>query len=208
MAASDTKLFESSQALFCAVVDYLGKPIIGNKRPPNYLAFQREYGSVISRVKSKVKTGSVTQKNIDDFLTKNKDWYDSSINIANELFRATKTISRKTFNRIKPPGISLFYVRGDKTSRDVMSDVATIWKYTNDYVKRKNKDSNQNDLTFNDLNKWSPADIYLVSQKGKMVMRQLASGGVLSGGVKIGKTKIDSLTNMQSFAVLNSLIKL
>ena len=207
MAASDTKLFESSQALFCAVVDYLGKPIIGNKRPPNYLAFQREYGSVISRVKSKVKTGSVTQKNIDDFLTNNKDWYDSSINIANELFRATKTISRKTFNRIKPPGISLFYVRGDKTSRDVMSDVATIWKYTNDYVKRKNKDSNQNDLTFNDLNKWSPADIYLVSQKGKMVMRQLASGGVLSRGVKIGKTKIDSLTNMQSFAVLNALMK-
>ena len=207
MAASDTKLFESSQALFCAVVDYLGKPIIGNKRPPNYPAFQREYGSVISRVKSKVKTGSVTQKNIDDFLTKNKDWYDSSINIANELFRATKTISRKTFNRIKPPGISLFYVRGDKTSRDVMSDVATIWKYTNDYVKRKNKDSDQNDLTFNDLNKWSPADIYLVSQRGKMVMRQLASGSVISRGVKIGKTKIDSLTNMQSFAVLNALMK-
>ena len=207
MAASDTKLFESSQALFCAVVDYLGKPIIGNKRPPNYPAFQREYGSVISRVKSKVKTGSVTQKNIDDFLTKNKDWYDSSINIANELFRATKTISRKTFNRIKPPGISLFYVRGDKTSRDVMSDVATIWKYTNDYVKRKNKDSTQNDLTFNDLNKWSPADIYLVSQRGKMVMRQLASGSVISRGVKIGKTKIDSLTNMQSFAVLNALMK-
>ena len=155
MAASDTKLFESSQALFCAVVDYLGKPIIGNKRPPNYPAFQKEYGSVVKIVKSKVKTGSVTQKNIDDFLTKNKDWYDSSINIANELFRATKTISRKTFNRIKPPGISLFYVRGDKTSRDVMSDVATIWKYTNDYVKRKNRDSGQNDLTFNDLNKWS-----------------------------------------------------
>ena len=208
MAASDTKLFESSQALFCAVVDYLGKPIIGNKRPPNYLAFQREYGSVISRVKSKVKTGSVTQKNIDDFLTKNKDWYDSSINIANELFRATKIISRKTFNRIKPPGISLFYVRGDKTSRDVMSDVATIWKYTNDYVKRKNRDSDQNDLTFNDLNKWSPADIYLASGRGRMVMRQLSQHGKVMGkGVKIGKTTIDTLENMKSFAVLNSLIK-
>ena len=62
MAASDTKLFESSQALFCAVVDYLGKPIIGNNRPPNYPAFQEEYGSVVKIVKSKVKTGSVTQK--------------------------------------------------------------------------------------------------------------------------------------------------
>tara|TARA_B100001778_G_C18558459_1_gene616602 strand:+ start:52 stop:1509 length:1458 start_codon:yes stop_codon:yes gene_type:complete len=207
MAASDTKLFESSQALFCAVVDYLGKPIIGNKRPPNYPAFQKEYGSIVNRVKNKVRTGSVTQKNIDDFLTKNKDWYDSSINIANELFRATKTISRKTFNRIKPPGIGLFYIRGDKTSNDVMSDVATIWKYTNDYVKRKNRDSDQNDLTFNDLNKWSPADIYLVSGKGRVIMRQLARGSVLSKGVKIGKTTIDSLTNMQSFAVLNALMK-
>ena len=205
MAASDTKLFESSQALFCAVVDYLGKPIIGNKRPPNYLAFQREYGSVISRVKSKVKTGSVTQKNIDDFLTKNKDWYDSSINIANELFRATKTISRKTFNRIKPPGISLFYVRGDKTSRDVMSDVATIWKYTNDYVKRKNKDSNQNDLTFNDLNKWSPADIYLASADAQRNFKKLATGQKVS--IKVGNFKITSIDNFQDFSVLNLLIK-
>ena len=99
-------------------------------------------------MKNKVKTGSVTQKNIDDFLTKNKDWYDSSINIANELFRATKTISRKTFNRIKPPGISLFYVRGDKTSRDVMSDVATIWKVVNKAVKEKNKLENKNCLLY------------------------------------------------------------
>ena len=38
-------------------------------------------------------------------------------------------------------------------------------------------------------------------------MRQLASGSVISRGVKIGKTKIDSLTNMQSFAVLNALMK-
>ena len=209
MAASDTKLFESSQALFCAVVDYLGKPIIGNKRPPNYPAFQEEYGSIIKIVKRKVKTGAVTQKNIDDFLSnpKNQDWYESSINVANELFKATKTIARKTYNRIKPVGISLFYVRGDKSSRDVMSDISTIWKYTNDYVKRKNRVRAENDLVFNDLNKWSPADIYLVSAKGRIIIRQLASGSVLSKGVKIGKTTIDSLTNMQSFAVLNSLMK-
>ena len=46
-------------------------------------------------------------------------------------------------------------------------------------LKEKIEIVNQNDLTFNDLNKWSPADIYLVSQKGKMVMRQLASTEVL-----------------------------
>ena len=61
-SSSDTKFFESAQALFCAVVDYLGKPIVGNKRPPNYAALKREYGSIINRVKSKVKTGSVSEK--------------------------------------------------------------------------------------------------------------------------------------------------
>ena len=205
----DTKFFESAQALFCAVVDYLGKPIVGNKRPPNYAAFKKEYGSIINRVKSKVKTGSVSEKNIEDFLKipKNQEWYDSSINVANELFRASKTISRKTFNRIRPPGISLFYVRGDSASRTVMSDIETIWKYTNTAVKKRNRLEGINDLTFNDINKWSPADIYLVSQKGRMVMRQLANGSVLSRGVKIGKTEIDSLASMESFAILNALIK-
>ena len=32
-SSSDTKFFESAQALFCAVVDYLGKPIKGKDRP-------------------------------------------------------------------------------------------------------------------------------------------------------------------------------
>lgn len=205
--ADSPKLSESSQALFCAVVDYLGKPITGNKRPPNYPAFQKEYGSIVNRVKNKVKTGSVSITNIEKYLTDNKDWYESSINIANQLFNATRTISRKTYNRIKPVGISLFYIRGDKGTRDIMSDISIIFKYTNNAVQRRNKLEGINDLSFNDINKWSPADIYLASQKGRMTMRQLASGKVMSRGVKVGKTTIDSLTNMTSFSVLNALIK-
>ena len=208
-SSQDTKFFESAQALFCAVVDYLGKPIVDSKRPPNYAAFKRQYGNVITKVKRNVRTGAVTIKNIEDFLTipKNQEWYDSSINVANELFRASKIISRKTFNKIKPPGINLFYVRGDKTSQDVMSDVATIWKVVNKAVKEKNKLENKNDLTFNDLNKWSPADIYLTSMKGRKIMHQLARGRNMSPGIKIGKTTIESLDSMESFSVLNSLIR-
>ena len=207
--SQDTKFFESAQALFCAVVDYLGKPIVDSKRPPNYAAFKRQYGNVISKVKRNVRTGAVTIKNIEDFLTipKNQEWYESSINVANELFRASKIISRKTFNKIKPPGISLFYVRGDKTSQDVMSDIAKIWKHTNNKVKEKNTLEKKNDLTFNDLNKWSPADIYLTSMKGRIIMHQLARGRNMSPAVKIGKTKIESLDSMESFSVLNSLIR-
>ena len=205
--ADSPKLSESSQALFCAVVDYLGKPINGRNRPANYPAFKKEYGAIINRVKNKVKTGSVSVSSIERYLTENKDWYESSINIANELFNATKKIAKKTYNRIKPVGISLFYIRGDKGTRDIMSDIALIWKYTNTAVKKRNRLEGINDLTFNDINKWSPADIYLASQRGRMMMRQLASGKVMSRGVKIGKTKIDSLTSMTSFSVLNAMIK-
>ena len=205
--ADSPKLSESSQALFCAVVDYLGKPINGRNRPANYPAFKKEYGAIVNRVKNKVKTGSVSVSSIERYLTENKDWYESSINIANELFNATKKIAKKTYNRIKPVGISLFYIRGDKGTRDIMSDIALIWKYTNTAVKKRNRLEGINDLTFNDINKWSPADIYLASQRGRMMMRQLASGKVMSRGVKIGKTKIDSLTSMTSFSVLNAMIK-
>lgn len=205
--ADSPKLSESSQALFCAVVDYLGKPINGRNRPANYPAFKKEYGAIVNRVKNKVKTGSVSVSSIERYLTENKDWYESSINIANELFNATKKIAKKTYNRIKPVGISLFYIRGDKGTRDIMSDIALIWKYTNTAVKKRNRLEGINDLTFNDINKWSPADIYLASQRGRMMMRQLASGKVMSRGVKIGKTKIDSLTSMTSFSVLNAMMK-
>ena len=205
--ADSPKLSESSQALFCAVVDYLGKPINGRNRPANYPAFKKEYGAIVNRVKNKVKTGSISVSSIERYLTENKDWYESSINIANELFNATEKIAKKTYNRIKPVGISLFYIRGDKGTRDIMSDIALIWKYTNTAVKKRNRLEGINDLTFNDINKWSPADIYLASQRGRMMMRQLASGKVMSRGVKIGKTKIDSLTSMTSFSVLNAMMK-
>ena len=63
-SSQETKFFESAQALFCAVVDYLGKPIVDSKRPPNYAAFKRQYGNVITKVKRNVRTGAVTIKNI------------------------------------------------------------------------------------------------------------------------------------------------
>ena len=68
-SSQDTKFFESAQALFCAVVDYLGKPIVDSKRPADYSAFKKQYGPVITRVKHKVRTEAVTIKNIEDFLT-------------------------------------------------------------------------------------------------------------------------------------------
>ena len=73
--ADSPKLSESSQALFCAVVDYLGKPINGRDRPANYPAFQRKYGSIVDRVKGKVKTGTVSVTSIEKYLTENRISY-------------------------------------------------------------------------------------------------------------------------------------
>ena len=100
--ADSPKLSESSQALFCAVVDYLGKPINDRDRPANYPAFQKKYGKIVDRVKSKVKTGSVSVTSIEKYLTENKDWYDSSINIANQLFNATKKYQEKLLIELNP----------------------------------------------------------------------------------------------------------
>ena len=145
-SSSDTKFFESAQALFCAVVDYLGKPIVDNKRPPNYSAFKEQYGNVIKRVERKVRTGAVTIKNIEDFLTipKNQEWYDSSINVANELFRASKIISRKTFNKIKPPSfkfINILYQHGIWTVHKITENntlfygLTFFWPYQTIYCQ-------------------------------------------------------------------------
>ena len=74
-------------------------------------------------------------------------------------------------------------------------------------VKERNRAERKNDLTFNNLNKWSPADIYLASSKGRMVLKQLSSGKNLTSPLKIGKSKISSLSSLVSFGVLNAVMK-
>ena len=87
-------------------------------------------------VKNKVKTPGISLSQIEKLLnTESNKWYDSSVNIANQLFVEAGRISKKTHNRIKPKGISLFYVRGDD---DVMGSIDKLWKHTNNQVKKRN----------------------------------------------------------------------
>ena len=110
--ADSPKQAEAAQALFSAIVDYTGAPIPTNI--PNYTSFSQKYKKEIRSVSRKVVTPGVSSSSIVELLNKDKDWFKSSINIANKLFSDTAKLSKKTHGRIKPKGLDLFYVRGDK----------------------------------------------------------------------------------------------
>jgi len=204
--AKSPKAAEAAQALFCAVVDYEGKII--KPIPQNYRSFMNDYGSTVKKVGRKVIIPGVTDKAIETLLIKDEEWYKSSVNIANKLFEETEKIAKKTHQRIKPKGISLFYLRDDDK---VMGSLSGLYTYTNNNVKEKNSrlssSGGKRDLTFNNLNKWSPADIYLASSRGKMILKTLDSGGTLTIPFKIGKTRIYSRDSFVSFGVLNAVLK-
>ena len=202
--ADSPKWAEAAQAIFCAVLDYEGKPF--DPKPRNYTAFKRKYGKQMKAVDRNVKHPGVSLSTIEQNLTKDQDWYDSSINIANKVFTETKNIARKTHNRIRPAGIELFYLR-DEGKGSVMGSIKDIYTHVNNTVKEKNRLTKSNDLTFNDLNKWSPADIYIASAAGKKILADIASGRQLSKPYKLGKTHLTSLDNFVTFGIFNALIR-
>ena len=90
--ADSPKEAEAAQALFCAVVDYEGKKI--SPVPPNYEAFLRTYEKTISRVRRKVVTPGISLDQIGRLLNVHRNrWYDSSVNIANQLFEDTEGLA-------------------------------------------------------------------------------------------------------------------
>ena len=202
--ADSPKWAEAAQALFSAVLDYEGKTF--DPKPRDYAAFKKEYGKQMKAVDRHVKHPGVTINQIEQNLTRDQDWYDSSINIANKIFTETKNIARKTHNRIKPEGIELFYLR-DEGPGSVMGSIDTIFTHVNNTVKQKNKDTGTNDLTFSNLNKWSPADIYIASAAGKKLLADIASGRPLTQSYKLGKLQITSLSNFVTFGVFNDLLR-
>ena len=209
--ADSPKEAEAAQALFCAVVDYEGRKI--NPIPRNYRAFATTYNRTIQRVRRKVVTPGVSIEDIGRFLRDDQDWYDSSVNIANNLLDKTEEIAKNTYNKIKPKGIDLFYVRDD---RNTFNSISKLFTYTNNRVKERNRTIDEGereiDLTFNNLNKWSPADIYLSSKYAQRLLSELASGSdrsptPLNRPIELGQTTIYSRSCFVSFGVLNALLK-
>jgi hypothetical protein len=164
--ADRTALAESAQALLCAIADLLGKTksnqIFDEKLYPEYADFRAKVGqNQINKSLQRIVTPGVSGDMIETFLTEDNSWYISSVKIAKKLVNDIGDIDKDL--KIEAAGFQkLFYFRGDD---EIMGNIENLFKYAN-----KQKYTSQ--AKFGNVNKWSPADIYLGSNKAKQTIRQ------------------------------------
>jgi len=157
--ADKTALAESSQALFCAVADFLGEnksdKMLDIKKYLTYTDFKRAVGEgIVSKAEKRIRTPGVSLTDIEIFLGKNNDWYKSSVLIALKLVKDITGVDADF--KLKQEGFqNLFYFRGDK---EVMGNIEALFKIAN-----KSPITEKNQVKFGNVNKWSPADIYLAT---------------------------------------------
>lgn len=161
--ADKTALAESSQALFCAVADFLGErksdKLLDIKKYLTFTDFKRAVGEqVISKAEKRIRTPGVSLSDIEEFLLKNNDWYKSSTLIALKLVKDITGIDADF--KLKQEGFQkLFYFRGDQ---EVMGNIEKLFKIAN-----TSPITVANQVKFGNVNKWSPADIYLATEKAR-----------------------------------------
>ena len=166
--ADKTALAESSQALFCAVADFLGEnksdKMLDVKKYLTYTDFKRAVGEgIVSKAEKRIRTPGVSLTDIETFLGKNNDWYKSSVLIAKKLIQDISSVDADF--KIKQEGFqNLFYFRGDQ---EVMGNIEKLFKIAN-----TSPITIKNQVKFGNVNKWSPADIYLATSKAKVDISQ------------------------------------
>jgi hypothetical protein len=181
--ADNTPQAESAQALFCAMADFIGAPNVDKvfdlEMYPTYKSFKEFWDETYKNDKIQnsfgkhVDSGATNLTSIENFLNKNNDWYISSVKIATTLIKDIHKISNKFSSIKRPTWSSVFYVRGD---RDVMDNIMILFKECSKTQKEINellrKDGRSVKITFGDINKWSPADIYFASPKAKEAIKK------------------------------------
>jgi hypothetical protein len=190
MAASKDDIAETSQALFCALADYVGSSKIDDwfdvKKDKNnplkdYIGFKTKWNAEFGKkgftvdaiFKDRVKSGKATFKEVDDFLTEKNDWYTSSILIAKALIEDVDNLG-KIHSKIKGIGwTSIFYEHKSVT----MDSIQKLFEAAN----KKQKDNGDADtkksfIPFGDINKWCPADIYFASNKAENEISKSCTG--------------------------------
>ena len=160
--ADKTALQESSQALFCAIADFLGidesNKLLDLKKFISYEDFKIKNQKIISNASTKIVSPGVSLKDIESFLIENEDWYKSSVLIANSLIKEISNIDSDF--KIKSSGFqNIYYFRGDS---DIMGNIQKLFNIANKSPITIKKQS-----TFGNINKWNPADIYLGSDNAK-----------------------------------------
>ena len=173
-----TSIQETGAALFCAIADVLGSSnaskALDLKMYPTYTEFKKNHSTQINQAFKAVNSPGVSLKMIEDLFESNskadREFYNSSVNIANTLIKEIGTID-KDF-KISPPSIqNIFYYRADKSGTNVMKNIGTLFSLANKQEK-----------VFGDINKWSPADIYLASNEAdKTILKEIKDAEAKKG---------------------------
>ena len=192
--ADSPKEGEAAQALFCAIADNQGTKL---ELLPNYKAFKIKYQKDIDAVKNKVKI-DMTMTALETWLSNNDEWYKSSIAIANKLLVDLEKLAKKTYNKIKPKGIDLFYVRGDE---EIFGSMQTLFTSTKKAIKKENPSA----IVFDNINKWTPADIYFASDYARTLLSNIAKGQDVK--FTIGSVKTINLHYFRNFNLLNEFLR-
>ena len=152
---------EASQALFCAIADFVGSTkidsVLNLNTYPTYGKFRNKHSHLIKQSYNKLHTPSINFSRIEAFLIEKVSWYESAVLTAHKIITSLLSID-SDFARLERPGWdNIFYVRGAKAdksrSANAMENIEALFKA-----------ANKNDNQFGDVNKWSPADIYFVSE--------------------------------------------
>ena len=157
--ADKTALAESSQALFCSIADYLGTDGVSKSLDletyPTYIEFKSKNVKLVEDSFKRTLTPGVTLKDMETFLIANRDWYKSSVLIASKLIKEINKIDSDYKSKMKGYQ-NLYYFRGDEP---IMGNIQKLFTIANKAPITKEKQA-----SFGNINKWSPADIYLASE--------------------------------------------
>jgi len=168
--ADKTAIFESTQALFCALADYVGKGNIDKVFDLKKFATYREFKNknkldkiIQTAVQRQIDTPGVSLADMEKLLTSENSWYESSVLIAKTLIQEIATIDKDFSNIQAPKWSDVFYTRGDT---DIMGKISALFKIANENSKKQYTRS----IPFSNINKWSPADMYFASKDAKLII--------------------------------------
>jgi hypothetical protein len=112
------------------------------------------------------------QKTLDEEL----GWYKSSVKTAKKLVEDIGNIKGNApgggglFKIGNPAWNNIYYYRGDD---DVMGTIGDLFKAANDNAKTNPNPKIQGPKSFGDINKWSPADMYLATDSCKKILKTM-----------------------------------
>jgi hypothetical protein len=183
MASKDTDLAEAAQALFCALVDFVGINNMDKVLDENssYVMFKEKWQtnkltknvSIEDIYNKHVVAGRTTFKDIENFLSYGQSvkladsWFKSSVLIAKKLIKDIDDISGK-FSYIKTSSWKkIIYAHQDNI---IMNNIQTLFIEANKNQKLLKTEGSKGQIPFGDINKWSPADIYLASPEAQKII--------------------------------------